>query len=141
MNSKLVKRYGAKCAVYNIVFEARYLQIDHRIPYEVMGETSTTERNVEDYMLLSGSANRAKSWSCEHCENWKLRVADICKECYWAYPEEYKHIAMRPMRRIDIIWEGEEVKLFDALKAVAQDSGKDLQYYIKILLSKAINEN
>jgi len=28
------------------------------------------ELNPDDFMLLSGSANRAKSWFCEHCENW-----------------------------------------------------------------------
>lgn len=55
------------------------------------------------YMLLCASANRAKSWSCEHCENWKLRDANICKSCYWAYPESYTHVAMQEIRRLDIM--------------------------------------
>ena len=48
----------------------RYLQIDHRIPYEVAGEEIGDERNPEKFMLLSGSAQRQKSWSCEHCQNY-----------------------------------------------------------------------
>jgi hypothetical protein len=50
--------------------DERLLQIDHRIPYEVGGDGDESELNPEEFMLLSGSANRAKSWSCEHCENW-----------------------------------------------------------------------
>lgn len=45
--------------------DERDLQIDHRVPYEVAGESN--ELKTEDFMLLCGSANRAKSWSCEHC--------------------------------------------------------------------------
>lgn len=138
--NKLVKRYGAKCAIYNIELEERYLQIDHRIPYEVAGEMSTTERDVEDYMLLSGSANRAKSWSCEHCENWKLRLPEMCQECYWAHPEEYKHIAMKQIRRVDITWEGEEARFYEKLKATAEAEGIDLHIYLKLILNKAADD-
>ena len=49
--------------------EEKDLQIDHRVPDEIAGDTDV-EPNPDDFMLLSTSANRAKSWSCEHCENW-----------------------------------------------------------------------
>ena len=59
------------CYVCNGNFEERYLQVGNdRVPYEVGGDTVSTRR-TEDFMLLCGSCNRAKSWSCEHCENWK----------------------------------------------------------------------
>lgn len=41
--------------------------VNHRIPYEIGGEHD--EKDMECFMLLSPSANRAKSWTCEHCEN------------------------------------------------------------------------
>ena len=64
----LTEKYGCKCFIYLEEIDQSELQIDHRVPYEVGGVG--TEDNPEDFMLLSGSANRAKSWSCEHCENW-----------------------------------------------------------------------
>jgi len=58
---------------------------------------------VLEFMLLSSSANRAKSWSCEHCENWQsLKKKEICLSCYWAHPEDYAHVAMRQVRRVDL---------------------------------------
>ena len=41
----------------------------------------------------------------EHGANWvELKDPRICRRCYWAYPEEYEHIAMRELRRVDILW-------------------------------------
>jgi hypothetical protein len=102
LKSELIKRYGCKCFIYLEEVDERELQIDHRVPFEVDGEA---ELEVENFILLCGSANRAKSWSCEHCENWKrIKDKSICLSCYWAYPENYTHVAMRPIRRIDLIW-------------------------------------
>ncbi len=63
----LIERYGCQCNICLTEYEARYLQIDHRIPYEVAGDSYETERDSGEYMLLCRSCNRAKSWSCEHC--------------------------------------------------------------------------
>ena len=70
LKDELYEISGGKCAICSGKFESRYLQIDHKVPYEVAGDEQESEWNVEDYMLLCGSCNRAKSWSCEHCENW-----------------------------------------------------------------------
>lgn len=67
----LVERFGCKCFIYLEEVDEKELQIDHRIPYEVDGDGNLDDLSPEDFMLLSGSANRAKSWSCEQCENWK----------------------------------------------------------------------
>ncbi len=63
----LVEQYGCRCFIYCEEAEYRDLQIDHRVPYEIAGESGSL--TPDDFMLLCGSANRAKSWSCEHCEN------------------------------------------------------------------------
>ena len=65
LKQALIERYGSKCFVYFEPMDENILQVDHRIPYEIGGEQD--ERHLELYMLLSPSANRAKSWTCEHC--------------------------------------------------------------------------
>jgi len=120
-----------RCYVCNGNFEDRYLQVDHRVPYEVGGDTLKTRR-TEDYMLLCGSCNRAKSWSCEHCENWKTaKTADICMQCYWGTPTNYNHIATAEVRRLDLHWSGHEVKYYDAVKVIASANKIELPAFLK----------
>jgi hypothetical protein len=93
-------------------------------------------------MLLCGSANRAKSWSCEHCENWNsLKDKSICLSCYWAYPESYTHIAMEQVRRIDLLWQGEDVEIYEQLKKSAVSLNKALPELVKEIISREIERN
>lgn len=131
----LIKQHGSSCAVCLADYEKRYLQADHRVPFRIAGET-VGERNPDDYMLLCGSDNRAKSWSCEHCQNWEERDINTCRSCYWAYPENYTHIAMRNVRRADVMWDEGEVHLYDKLKAEAEQQQKDVPSYIKEITAK-----
>lgn len=135
---KLIKRYGSKCVISGANLESRALQIDHRIPYQIIGDDpNAIELNVEDFMLLSGTSNRAKSWSCEHCHNWKkLHKLEICKSCYWAFPESYTHVVMKEIRRLDLTWEGEEVKDYDILKKQSDQLEEPLPEYVKAILKK-----
>lgn len=111
---QLIARYGARSMLTNESLEARYLQIDHRIPYEIAGNNAG--EGVEEYMLLDASAQRTKSWSCENCENFRaIKDASICRSCFWAFPEQYSHVAMRQERWLGVVWSGEEVATFDAL--------------------------
>ncbi|MCB0257182.1 MAG: HNH endonuclease, partial [Anaerolineae bacterium] len=113
LKTELIRRNGSRCAIYLEEFDPRELQIDHRIPFEVVGDDGNEKANSESYMLLCGSANRAKSWSCEHCVNWReLHDAEICRRCYWAFPEDYDHVAMRQARRVDIMWTGDDVSVY-----------------------------
>lgn len=66
---EIITLLGSKCSICLEPYEDRYLQVDHRIPYEVLGDVEANNRRAGDYMLLCGSCNRAKSWSCEHCIN------------------------------------------------------------------------
>ena len=133
----LIRKYGCQCFIYLEKMDEPHLQIDHRIPYEVAGDSK--ELHTEDFMLLCGSANRAKSWSCEHCENWKsIKDKNVCLSCYWAYPEKYDHVAMRQIRRIDLVWQGEEVAQYDKLKADARKSGLDIPQFVKEVLAKVL---
>ena len=74
---------GRHCAICLAEYELRYLQIDHRVPFEVAGEPEGIQQ-PSDFMLVCGSCNRAKSWSCEHCSNWReTHDESVCRSCYW----------------------------------------------------------
>ncbi len=135
----LIEKYGAKCFIYLEEIDEKELQIDHRVPYEVDGNGEGGELDPEDFMLLSGSANRAKSWSCEHCENWNdVKERTICLTCYWAYPENYNHIAMRQIRRLDLIWQGDEIDIYEKLKAEAHSLEKEIPLFVKEIIEKEV---
>ena len=123
LKKALIEKYGAKCFIYAQPIDERMLQIDHRIPYEIGGETSD---DIEHYMLLSPSANRAKSWTCEHCPNWEKKDADFCIGCFWAYPESHTHIAGKESRQIIITFSGNEIEDYNKLiELVGNDKAEE----------------
>lgn len=132
-----IQIHGAKCALYLEPFPLAELQIDHRVPYEIAGEPDPGTFRPEEFLLLCRSANRAKSWSCEHCENW-VRIKDptICGQCYWAHPEHYAHVAMRDERRLDLVWSGAEASHYDRLKASAAQRRLALPAFVKQILAR-----
>jgi len=133
----LVVRYGSRDCISAERIEARYLQIDHRVPYAIAGDEHNSDDNVEEFMLLDGSNQRQKSWSCENCQN-ALVDLDVatCRSCYWAFPESYTHVAMQPIRRADIVWLDNETADFDRLKSMADDRKMSIAALIKELASK-----
>ncbi|MDR2213716.1 MAG: helix-turn-helix domain-containing protein [Pseudomonadales bacterium] len=132
----LIALYGSRDAITNESLDKRYLQIDHRVPYEVAGDDGGP-LDPGDFMLLDASSNRAKSWSCEHCDNFRMkRDSAICRACFWASPENYSHVAETQSRRIELVWSGDEVANFERLQNAAQASGVDISAYIKRRLGK-----
>jgi HNH endonuclease len=135
---ELYESNNGKCFVCNGAFEERYLQVDHKIPYEVDGDRAENLR-LEDFMLLCGSCNRAKSWSCEHCDNWKTgNNPAMCLQCYWGNPTTYNHIALKDIKRLDLQWAGDEVGHFEALKIVAEQHNVDLPDFVKQLIAEKV---
>jgi hypothetical protein len=125
-----------KCFICNSEFEKRSLQVDHRVPYQVGGDIITS-RKIEDFMLLCGSCNRAKSWSCEHCENWTtVKESDLCMQCYWGSPIRYSHIALQEIRRLDLHWAGDEVKYYDAIRIIAEQNNIELPDFVKKIIAE-----
>ncbi len=109
----LIEKYGSKCFIYLEDMDEAILQIDHRLPYEIDGEQDN--QDIEVFMLLSPSANRAKSWTCEHCENWILKDKTVCVRCFWAHPENYDHIAGKQERMVSIVFTGDEIEDYNKL--------------------------
>ena len=111
LKKALLDKYGAKCNLYGEEYPERLLQPDHRIPYEIGGDPDDM-MDLRYFMLLSPSANRDKSWACEHCANWSQKDMDMCKTCYYAYPENYEHIAGRLEKKLNITFTNEDLRLY-----------------------------
>ena len=136
LKDALIETHGARCNIYLESFPVRELQIDHRVPFEIAGDNGALSESIDEYMLLCASANRAKSWSCENCPNWKIKGLLACKTCYWAYPESYNHIAMRDIRRLDLLWSGEEVADYETLIEEAAKVQEEAPEYVKNVLRR-----
>jgi len=113
------------CAVCRTDYEKRYLQIDHRVPYRI-ATVEADESDTGSYMLLCGTCQRKKSWSCENCPNWATKNEDVCKGCYWVSPEGYTHIATKQIRRVEMNFEGANLEKYEALDAEAKLLGIDI---------------
>ena len=113
VKNALIEKYGAKCFIYLQPMDKALLQVDHRIPFEIGGENDDSD--IECFMLLSPSANRAKSWTCEHCPNWNRKDIKFCMGCFWAYPEAHTHVAGREMRQIVLTFTGNEIADYERL--------------------------
>jgi len=131
LKKQLLERYGAECAISRMILPIDKLEIDHRVPFYIAGDIEG-ERNPDDFMLLSKSMQRTKSWDCENCPNILSHLdINICKTCYWAYPEDYTHVAMKEMRNLNLTWEGKEIAEFDAMESECKENGKTVQDYLK----------
>ncbi|MBS1768013.1 MAG: HNH endonuclease [Acidobacteria bacterium] len=138
----LSTEYGTKCSLCSALFELRYLQIDHRIPYLVAGEGVAAKLDTKDYMLVCGSCNRAKSWSCERCPNGLGgKDSKVCTACYWANPLQYAHVATQDIRRLDLTWIGVEVPDYDAAKAQAASKDQAMPEFVKDAVRRALRSN
>lgn len=136
----LVELYGPRCSICFTQYEHRYLQIDHRVPFEVAGNPAGEPAPAE-FMLVCGSCNRAKSWSCEHCKNWTTdRSIEVCQSCYWAAPENYAHVALRLIRRLDVVWTGDQVPEYERLVELSKYARKRLPEFVKDVLRDAADK-
>jgi len=130
VKKSLLQKSGPRCSLCGGSFDPTFLQVDHRVPYQVAGESESEDDDA--FMLVCGSCNRTKSWACEHCENWiKLKKVAICKSCYWARPTEYRHVAMADARRVDLVWLGADTKIFDRFRDACEKKHESIQDGIK----------
>lgn len=137
LKKALIEKSGSRCSISLEQYDETHLQIDHRVPYRISGDSEDGNWNADDFMLLSGAAQRQKSWACEHCENFvRVKSLDVCGTCYWAYPENYTHVAMKKEARIDLVFSDDDAAIFDGLKKLAHDQKKSIQTVIKELLKR-----
>ena len=138
LKKEFMEREQSRCQVCLTHLDGRYLQIDHRVPYEIGGER-VGKLQASDFMLLCSSCNRAKSWSCEHCDNRiGARAPELCKTCYWGDPTEYSHIALLVIRRLDLTWTEQEVSDYDRIASISKDAKTGLPEFVKRVLRNAV---
>lgn len=142
LKQALIDKYGARCFIYLENMDESILQVDHRIPYEIGGEHD--EQDIECFMLLSPSANRSKSWSCEHCVNWEKRDQIFCLRCFWAYPENYDHIAGKTEKTVFLIFSENEIADYNKIVSLsgehtAQETIKNILHDYLIKLETKLN--
>lgn len=130
----LFKHYDQKCNLCNSKYPSGVLQIDHRVPYLIAGDSE--DLKIEDFMPLCGSHQRLKSWACEHCENVKSKEIKFCVSCFWAFPDhDYEHIAMIKERRVFVTWKDDEiedyVKLIDTSKKLSLSIPDTIKHLLK----------
>jgi hypothetical protein len=127
---EIIVAAGSRCQICGA---STNLQVDHRIPYEVAGESQAKKSNV--HMVLCGSCNRKKSWSCEHCQNWmQYKNLGVCGTCYWAEPENYNHVGTERERRADLVWIGDEVSNYERLRRESEKNRRTVPEQIKEIL-------
>ena len=132
LKTGLLKERGSVDWITGATVDERVLQIDHRIPYRIAGDVNFDHLDIRDFMLLDGSSQRAKSFSCENCPNMQgPRDPSVCRTCFWAYPESYKHIATVDIRRVDVSWQGSDVAVYDTFKKEADKLGIDVAELIR----------
>ena len=130
---EVIAAAGGKCQICGANTN---LQVDHRIPYEVAGESQAQQ--ADPYLVLCGSCNRKKSWSCEHCPNWlQDKNLRICGTCYWAEPGNYDHVGMEGERRADLVWIGAEVEEYEKLRRKSKKRRLTVPEQIKEILRKS----
>lgn len=130
LKAQLISKYGNNCCISKIKLTESELQIDHRIPFYIAGEHNDFN-DLESFMLLSRSMQRAKSWDCENCHN---KNPEICKTCYWAYPDNYLHVALNQIRDLRIVWNFNEINSYEALKKAAIGQSLSIQDYVKNII-------
>lgn len=135
---KLLKIQGNRCAICNQKFDPEYLQIDHRVPYEYNGDSK--DLDPKDYMLLCAECNRIKDRATQiGCAKTCFKTHDIkiIRSCYWASPEHYTHICMKPIRRLTLTWLNEkQVHSYDIMATKAKQIKLSPQQYIKKLIQE-----
>jgi hypothetical protein len=129
-HDEIISAAGSRCQICGA---STNLQVDHRIPYEVAGESQAKQGSP--YLVLCGSCNRKKSWSCEHCPNWlQEKNLGVCGMCYWAEPQKYDHIATERERRADIVWMKDEVSDYERIRRESEKKRKTVPEHIKEIL-------
>ncbi len=130
---QIIESAGSLCQICSSTLN---LQVDHRIPYQVAGESKGTDKEV--FQVLCGSCNRKKSWACEHCANiLGVKAVAVCQSCYWSGSSSYTHVAMVEERRTDLVWVGRpETDVADRLRREAKKVGKRPTEYIKDILKR-----
>jgi len=136
----LIKKYDQRDHFTGQETAGHELTMDHRTPYDVGGDPDNFD--VKDWMLLGASSQQRKKHACSNCENQKnIREPATCRRCYWAYPEDYDHVAMENLRRVDVEFRGKDVDKFDQLEKYAKRMGLSIEDAMRSLIFEILEND
>lgn len=140
LRKKVLDRFINKCSLCGEEYDPAVLQLDHRIPYIVAGDPK--EFDPDDFQPLCASHQRSKSWACEHCQNREAKEINVCRSCYWAFPDsDYTHIATITERRTDVTWKGnKDGETYRRLRLLATRQGISIPEVIKSLVKTTLQK-
>ena len=134
----VIDHYGDHDIFTGMKLARSSLQIDHRVPFRISGDP-TSPFDIKDFMPVSAAMNRAKSWECEACPNWNERSQATCESCYWAVPDQnYEHVATVPVRRLDLVWQADEVHEFERLLNYSKTIDDKITSVAKHVIAEAL---
>jgi hypothetical protein len=90
---------GSLCNRCRSPHHRRGLEADHRVGFEMVGNALHEQEGLDAFQPLCGSCNTKKRHACSQCPNDDPQE---CRECQWAYPESYTHVATIPERRCEL---------------------------------------
>lgn len=138
MKGKLIRIYGSRCAYCGEKLEPRKLQVDHRLPVKYFGELNEKEKgNPQNYLLLCPECNRKKAEAVdEGCAKTCYKTDDmsIIKSCYWYDPINYTHVCMKPVGKLEVKWNEDDIDEYKALMKTAKKRGISPQEVVKQLV-------
>ena len=118
----LLERTESRCGWDGTEMLSNALQVEHRVPFGV-SSAAEGDWDLDDFGLACGSCNMAKKKACGECPNFRgAKDPDVCRSCYWAVPDDHSHVATVHRRRLDLVWDGAETALFDALRDASDES-------------------
>jgi hypothetical protein len=131
VRDRLFEEHHDTCQLCQQKYPRNFLQLDHRIPFEIAGE-SPSQDPATLYQVVCRSCNRAKSWTCEQCDNLRgPKAPESCACCYWASPAAYTHVALQDVRRVELVWVGSEaIAEYERLRLAADSAGLSLVDYL-----------
>ena len=69
---------------------------------------------------------------------YRATGSEYLSDVFWAYPEEYQHVAMVAIRRADVVWTGDEVADYHRLAERAGEVGVSVAELLKQLGRDAV---
>lgn len=119
---ELRARYNSKCVLCHTPHHQRHLEADHRVPFEVAGNSLHELHGIDAFQPLCGACNTKKQRACIECSN---RLPDVCQDCFWANPQTYAHVATIPERRLEVVVHNTTlIKFLDSLLPKLQVEGQ-----------------
>jgi len=101
--AEVQNRHGGRCVRCGVQGD-RTLQADHRVPFELVGNSLVEQQGLDALQPLCPSCNTDKDGDCRECPNWQgTQDPATCESCYWGSPRDYQHVACKPYRRAVLI--------------------------------------